>query len=369
MIQTLQRRVDHPILDAEGVFTYDQERDVYLFGDSARVASPNETLPGNLMVYDNAAGTVSGDGLLGIGGRLKYISMQSAGTIAMELPEQIAREPELVADVPDEAIVDTTEPADSTTAAPETLTDNMFLLEEETEEALPEEETVGVDEATARIQAMNRYPDTDVEIMAAIDLILPEQLKQIMATDIVSGGYSAPQLAINTRLPFATAALTNLFPAGPDRDRAIAGLAADAIDLPPTLNRHTFLFSDMKLRWSNDYQSFVSTSQSNGLVSVNGQSVNRRIESFLEVKMTTGGDDRLYLYIKSPSETYYFFGFKDGILNVVSNNNSFMNALRETKPRDLVLEMEDGQTYEILEVTPGTAATFLRRAQTAFTAN
>ena len=82
--------------------------------------------------------------------------------------------------------------------------------------------------------------------------------------------------------------------------------------------------------------------------------------------MTTGGEDRLYLYIKSPSETYYFFGFKDGILNVVSNNNSFMNTLRDMKAKELVLEMDDGQTYEILEVTPGTAATFLRRVEEAF---
>ena len=82
--------------------------------------------------------------------------------------------------------------------------------------------------------------------------------------------------------------------------------------------------------------------------------------------MTTGGDDRLYLYLKSPSETYYFFGYKDGILNIVSNNNTFMNELRSVKPKDMVLEMEDGLTYEILEVTPGTAQTFLRRAKAAF---
>ena len=122
----------------------------------------------------------------------------------------------------------------------------------------------------------------------------------------------------------------------------------------------------MKMRWNTDYQSFVSTEQYNGLASVAGRPISRRFESYMEVKMTTGGDDRLYLFLKSPSETYYFFGFRDGILNVVSNNNTFMNELRDTRAKDLVLEMPDGQTYEILEVTPGTAQTFLRRVQAAF---
>ena len=371
MIQTAQRRVDHPILDASGVFSYDEANDAFRFGDSLRVTDPTATR-GDLMIYDHTNNRVYGDGVLGIGGRLKYISMRSYGTLAMDLPEQgappeIDPEEDLAQEEePEPAAADSTEVASDT--APETLTDNMFLLEEEAEPEpeLPTEATAEEATEAARIQAMNRYPKTDAEIMAVIDLILPERLVQLMATDIVSGAFSAPQLGINQRVDFATAGIEALFPAGPDRDRAVSGLAADAVDLPPNINRHTFVFSDMQMRWNADYQSWVSTSAANGLASVGGQAVSRRIESYLEVKMTSGGEDRLYLYIKSPSETYYFFGFKDGILNVVTNNTRFMNELRDTKARELVLEMDDGQTYEILEVTPGTASTFLRRMEEAF---
>lgn len=364
LIQSPERRVDPPILDASGVFTYDEERDAFLFGDSSRVADPSAVI-GNLMTFDHAAGQLSGDGLLGIGSRLKYINFNSYGTVEMELPEQFAREAE--PDMADAAAeVDDAEPTD-TTAAPKSLTDNMFLLEEETKEPPVVNATTAGD--PEQVQAPTNYPETRVELMATLDLILTPRLVQIMATDLVSGGYSAPQLAVNQKIAFADAGLRNLFPAGPDLERAITGLPADAIDLPPTLNNHTFLFSDLRMQWNTDYQSFVTTNSSNGIASVGGQSLNRRIQSYLEVKMTTGGDDRLYLYLKSPSETYYFFGYKDGILNVVSSNNSFMNELRETNPKDLVLEMEDGQTYEILEVTPGTAAAFLRRVESAFPAN
>ena len=269
MVQTLQRRVDHPILDASGVFLYDEENDAFRFGDSTRVKDPTAT-QGNLMVYDHANGTVSGDGLLGIGGRLKYIAMTSYGTVAMDLPEQfpaeqveeIARTEEDDDETDDEA---TDEDAQDNQPA-ETLTDNMFLLEEETEPAPVANAEPTEEEAAeqARVQAMNRYPTTEVELMTAIDLILPERLTQIMATDIVSGGYSAPQLGINDRIPFATAGIEALFPAGPEREAALAGLAADAVDLPPTINRHTFLFTDLAMRWNSDYQSWVTTSVSNG---------------------------------------------------------------------------------------------------------
>ena len=365
MIQTPQRRTDHPILDASGVFTYDEDRDAFLFGDSARINDPSARV-GNLMVFDHPNGRVTGDGELGIGGRLKYISMRSYGTIGMDLPAQVARAPEPDPAVTSAAPPATASPRDTTSAdgEPETLTDNMFLLEEEVEDAPATD--ISVQDVRDRIQSMNNHPDTEVEIMTAIDLILPRSLTEIMVNDIVASSYSAPQLLINQKIDFATAGLETLFPASNDRDRAIAGLSADAVDLPGNVNEHTFLFTDMKMKWNTDYQSFVSTEPLSGLASVAGRSVSRRFETYLEVKMTTGGDDRLYLFVKTPGETYYFFGFKDGILNVVSNNNSFMDALRSVKPKDLVLLMEDGLTYEILEVTPGTAQTFLRRVKTAF---
>ena len=57
-----------------------------------------------------------------------------------------------------------------------------------------------------------------------------------------------------------------------------------------------------------------------GLASVRGNTIGKQIEVSIEIKMPTNGDDRLYIYLKSPSELYYFFGFKDGVLNVTSNN-------------------------------------------------
>ena len=118
------------------------------------------------------------------------------------------------------------------------------------------------------------------------------------------------------------------------------------------------------MKWHEDYQSFVSTSKENGLISVAGDQLNQTIECYVEIKMPSAtGDDRLYIYLKSPSGLFYFFGFKQGILNITSNNTVFMQQLEGMKVKDLVLKMDDGETYEILPVEPSSANVFLRRIQ------
>ena len=85
----------------------------------------------------------------------------------------------------------------------------------------------------------------------------------------------------------------------------------------------------------------------------------------IEFRMPSNEDDRLYIYLKSPSELYYYFGFKQGILEITSNNPTFMEALTGLKNKDLVQKMPDGETYEIQAVEPSVAKIFLRRIQAA----
>jgi hypothetical protein len=353
-IQTLDFRKDHPILDCNELMLYDEVRDVFLFGDSSRVYNP-DLVGGNLMQFDHANGKVTGDGELGLGGRLKYIKMKSYGSVEMDLPtvSRRPREPEPVAPPK----VDEKEDDKP----------NMFVLEEETEpEPTDSTATDGKPGITIEGEIAERYPDVNIKAMAAIDLILPNKLVNMMATDIISGGYAAPGLNVVTDKKFYRAGLETLFPTSKEKAEAMASLDAAVLRVPNKINDHTFLFSQLNMRWSNDYQSFVTTEKLSGVASIKGNPIAKMLEVRAEVKMTTGGDDRLYIYLKSPSELYYFFGFKDGIMNVVSNNTQFMNTLEGMKPKELIMKMDDGETYEILPVSPGTAQTFLRRVKDAF---
>ena len=137
------------------------------------------------------------------------------------------------------------------------------------------------------------------------------------------------------------------------------------LDLPNKYDKHNILFSNLPMKWNSDYQSFVSSEDKVGLCSINGVPINRWLTCYVEFKMPSNDDDRMYIYIKSPSDYYYFFGFKQGIMNLVSNNVKFNEALAGLKSKDTVIKMPDGQTFEIQAVEPSTAQNFVARVLAA----
>nr|MCU0348255.1 hypothetical protein [Saprospiraceae bacterium] len=84
---------------------------------------------------------------------------------------------------------------------------------------------------------------------------------------------------------------------------------------------------------------------------------------YIEVKMPTNDDDRLYIYLKSPSQMYYFIGYKQGILNLVSNNPRFMEDLLKIKEKDRIVKLPNGEQFEIQPVEESTASAFLGRIE------
>ncbi|MEL7377324.1 MAG: hypothetical protein AAFN65_10225, partial [Bacteroidota bacterium] len=181
-----------------------------------------------------------------------------------------------------------------------------------------------------------------------------------------SASFASPALNLISDANFYRNGMLNMFPDSPERTEAMNGMSLGMMDVPSRINSHSFLFSKLEMEWVEDYQSFVSKADKTGLVSINGETINKMLEIKVEFKMPAAGDDRMYIYVKSPSELYYFFGYNDGILNVCSNNTSFMQEIYDMKPRDLVLKMDDGETYEILPVELSTANAFLRRMDNAF---
>ena len=105
----------------------------------------------------------------------------------------------------------------------------------------------------------------------------------------------------------------------------------------------------------------ISNKSKLGLVSLDGEMLNTVVDAYLEIKMPTNDDDRLYAYIKSPSQMYYFIGYKQGILNLVSNNPRFMEELLKMKEKDRIIKLPNGETYEIQPVEESTASAFLNR--------
>ncbi len=333
-------RKDRQIFPVKGVFIYDNKLDAFIFGDSSRIIRNQDI--GNKFVFKNYDGTVEATGKFNLGTALKYIKVDAAGFAQTKfLPP------------PPEAEQKEKEEGD----------DGLMMLAEEEMPA----DSMATDSTEMPMPmppgpAIEAAPVT-AELMTGIKFIVPEALLKIMTNDIMSSSFGGNIITYLTDIDFYKKAAANIFPNDKEMKEAIDGITSGFLDIPKKYNPYTFLFSRVKMKWDIDYQSFVNTDKNVGLMSVNGELVQKMVTCFLEIKMPSNEDDRLYLYIKSPSEQFYYFGFKQGILSVTSNNPAFLEALRGLKSKELVFKMDDGETYEIQEVDAGTATQFLRRIE------
>lgn len=305
VMSALYFRKDRPILPVKGVFKYDEEEDYFMFGDSAKVTRGD--LIGNQLIFHNKTGKVEAEGKFNIGSGLNYVQIHAAGQAKTAY----------------EGTVDT---------------------------------LTGYSDA-APIEA---------KFMAGIDMVIPEQLLKMIITDIKSASFEVSNVNYIMDKEFYKKAALELFPPTKEVMKAVEGVNTGTLILPKKENTHTFFFSQLPMKWNPDYQSFVSQEGKLGLGSIDGEPINKMLTCYVEFKMPSNEDDRVYIYIKSPSDLYYYFGFKQKILSVVSNNTKFNDAVINMKKKEKVLKMPDGGTYEIQPINPNTAQMFARRVQAAW---
>ncbi len=302
-------RRDRPILPVTGVFKYDESNDVFLFGDSSRVIEDDPL--GTLMTFDNKDGSVYAEGPLNIGSGLQYINIDAVGNARTSFPP--------VSNV---------------------ITDQ-------------EESLVTPD-----------YMPVEMEMMAGVNMRIPEDLLVVLAQDIISSSFDADNINYRAKENFFKRSARQLFPSNPEVEYAIQSISSGYLDIPTGFNPYDLVFSDLQMRWDPDYQSFVAEDPEKvGVLSIHGQPVHKVLKCYVEFRMPTNEDDRVYIYLTSPSDLYYFFGYNKGILSITSNSPRFMDELLDLKKRDLIQEMDDGETFEIQVVEPSTARMFLRRME------
>ncbi|MFK8057725.1 MAG: hypothetical protein AB8F78_16480 [Saprospiraceae bacterium] len=209
-----------------------------------------------------------------------------------------------------------------------------------------------------------RFPALETDALLSIDLIIPEKLLNLVAADITAAGFDAPDVNYATQSTFLQQALPN-WVANPKDSSSIAAAKGGAFVLQKNEPKHSFIFPKLPLVYNGEYQSFFSANNKIDIAFINGSAIHKRIEGYVEIKMPGSGDDRLYVYLKSPSDTWYFFGFKQGILNVSSSSPRFMESLESLKSKELAIKMDDGEIYEILPVNAGSAASFVARVKEA----
>ena len=254
---------------------------------------------GAKMVFENKLGTVVGEGPLNIGSGLNYMKVKAAGRIKSDFS---------------------------------TVTDT------------------------------SGYTVTG-EFMTGMTINLPAKLLDIMVSDVKAVSFDAPPLLCNNNIAFYQPAAYEFLSDPADRNELTANLQSNAVQLPRKDNKFTFLIGRQAMLWNTEYQSFISLEDKIPFISINGEPIAKMFSAYVEYKMPTTGDDRFYLYFKSSPDQWYFFGYQSGVMNVVSNNTRFMDALLAMKTKETQFKMPDGETYEIIAANPSTAEAFVNRAR------
>ncbi|MEM9922036.1 MAG: hypothetical protein AAF990_28285, partial [Bacteroidota bacterium] len=195
------------------------------------------------------------------------------------------------------------------------------------------------------------------------DFFLPEKLLKVVNSDIQSSLFEARLLDYSRDTEYYENALTPFLTDLETRQKTLHSMPHMGLEMPSKQNDYTFLFSDLELQWNNTYQSFLSSRKQVGLASIKGKKVNRWLDAFVEVKMPTGSTDRFYLYLKSPSDYYYFFSYKDGVLSTVSNNETYNATVEKLGKKERLRKMKGGEYYEVQLADPSSAKAFINRVK------
>ncbi|MBP6183658.1 MAG: hypothetical protein KA479_01880 [Saprospiraceae bacterium] len=294
-------RKDRPLIEAEGMFRYDLPADSYYFGDSSKVVGTGRR--GSLVVFSNKTGSIYGEGKLSFGSGLDMVKIDAAGTIN----------------------------------SPFNVPDSLYYGE-------------GVPP-----------PKVTIEAMAGLELLLPEALMKVMVNDMnrAFDGTFIDYLSD----PFYERYLSEFIPDDAKYAEVTNIMKNRALALPEEFKKYPFFLPKVSLVWNPDLQSFVSDGDKLAMTSINGEVVNRYVSGHLEIRMPSNEDDRLYIYLKSGSEFFYFFGYRGGITSITSNNPEFMDAAAKLKAKELVIKLPGDKVYEIQFVGPETAELWLRRIQ------
>ncbi len=303
VLQSKFFRKDDAILPVEGLFEYDSIKDEFIFGDSAKV---NKTsFQGNQIIFNNKSAKVRMEGKFNVCDSLKYLSVDVVGAATSGF--------------------------------------------------------AGVGDTVSGVPF-----NVNAEFLAGIDLKIPKKLYKFMIKDFKSAGFAGDPVLYSPKREFYKRALSELIPeTSKEFAEVMAGINVGVFDLPKKMNDYSLFFSYLPMKWDVDYQSFITTEAKVGLYSINGEPVGQQVTAYVEFKMPTDDDDRLYVYLKSPSGYYYFFGFKQGVLNIVSDNMEFNDAVINLKKKESVIKMGKDEFFEIFPVEPSSANMFVRRIQAA----
>ena len=147
-------------------------------------------------------------------------------------------------------------------------------------------------------------------------------------------------------------------------DKVIADLNLNGnIKKFPDEFEKTFLITNTEMRYDKVSRSFLSMGKI-GLGVINKSEIYKQVPGHIQIQRKKGGDNFTLYFELDPQTWYYFYYFK-GVMNVVSSNAEFNNTIKELKSKDKKQDVKSGPAFQFNICSPTKKDMFLRKMKQA----
>lgn len=98
----------------------------------------------------------------------------------------------------------------------------------------------------------------------------------------------------------------------------------------PSEMEHTFVFTDLQMKWSDETKSFVSDGKI-GVGNIFKNQLNKKVEGKIELIKKRSGDI-LNIYLKVDDNNWYYFNYQNGLMQAIASDEKFNETIKLLKP-------------------------------------
>jgi len=125
---------------------------------------------------------------------------------------------------------------------------------------------------------------------------------------------------------------------------------------------HSIIFSDLKFYWNSFSRSYISKGKI-GLGYLGGNVINKYVNGWVQIEKGRTGSS-ISIFIEPSRKTWYYFNYKNGIMQVLSSDNAFNERLETIKPEKRILNSNsDLDYYEYVISTRRKSVEFVRKME------
>ena len=197
---------------------------------------------------------------------------------------------------------------------------------------------------------------TYVNTVLLLDFLFDEKALEMMTDSIRLTNNEGSNMADGL---FPTFLRKNLLKDEAERNITELALYGQMRKMPEQI-AHKIIFNDLRLYWDQISRSYISRGKI-GIGYLGGNVINKYVNGWVQIEKGRSGSS-ISIFIEPTKRTWYFFNYKNGIMQVISSDNSFNERIETIKPEKRILNPDsDTDYYEYIISTRRKSVDFLRK--------